>query len=194
MPETWRERLKAALDATDLTAAELLRRAKLPATYWHDIMAKGATPSVDRLAKLISVLGYRLDEIYYGDDNEHLQLTITGASIEGEMWEELDAERARAVPFRVVSDDFIAITIDTADYEPSFRIGDVLCGRKMTGNLDNLIGRDCIVQTKDGERYVKTLQRGTRAGRYTLRSLRRRADIPDVTLAWAAPITMIYRD
>jgi transcriptional regulator with XRE-family HTH domain len=194
MPETWRDRLQAALDATDLTAAELLRRAKLPATYWHDIMAKGSVPSVERLAKLISVLGYRLDEIYYGDETDPLQLTITGASIEGEMWEELDAERARAVPFRVVYDDFIAITVDTADYEPSFRMGDVLCGRKITGNLDNLIGRDCIIQTKTGERYVKTLQRGQRSGRYTLRSLRRREDILDVKLEWAAPITMIYRD
>ena len=111
------------------------------------------------------------------------------------MWNELDARETRVVPFRSLGDDMVAVLVDTMELEPTFRRGDVLCGRRMLGhNLDNVIGRDCIVVTKDGERHIRTLQRGSKPNRYTLRSLRRSDDIQDVRVEWVAPITMILRD
>ena len=195
MPDTWRKRLQAAFDEADLTVAELMRRAGVPATAWHDIMKRGQTPSVDRLARLASALGRTLDEIYTGSETEHLTLRITGACVGGEMWNELDAQASRVVPFRIIGDDMVAVAVDTVELEPTFRRGDVLCGRRMLGqNLDNVIGRDCIVVTRDGERHIRTLQRGSKPNRYTLRSLRRSDDIADVRIEWVAPISMILRD
>lgn len=195
MPDTWRERLQAAFDETNMNVAELMRRAGVPATAWHDIMKRGQNPSVDRLARLASALGRTLDEIYLGTETDLLQLAVTGACTEGEMWEELDARGMRAVPFRMIGDDMVAVSVETMEFEPTFRRGDVLCGRRMIGHaLDNVIGKDCIVATKDGERYIKTLQRGTKPGRFTLRSIRRSPDITDVRVDWVAPITMILRE
>jgi transcriptional regulator with XRE-family HTH domain len=192
---TWRNRLKAALDATDLSVAELMRRAKCPPTAWHDIMARGQTPSVDRLASITKALGKTLDEIYLGTETDNLGLELNGVLQGGDMWSELAQDVVRVVPLRLAGSDFVSITVDTSEYEPDYRRGDVVAGQRLSGNhLDNHIGKDVICVTRDGARYIKTLWRGSKPNRYTLRSMHRNVeDIVDVRLQWAAPITMILR-
>lgn len=55
---------------------------------------------------------------------------------------------------------------------------------------DELLNELCVVKRTDGTILVKTLQRGSRPGVYTLASMND-DPIEDVTLEWAAPIDWI---
>lgn len=61
-------------------------------------------------------------------------------------------------------------------------------------NLDNIVGNECIVQTKDGRRLLTYLNRGSKRGLYTLRShMASVPDLVDVALEWAAPVKIVFR-
>jgi phage repressor protein C with HTH and peptisase S24 domain len=78
---------------------------------------------------------------------------------------------------------------------PVYRPGDVLIGPKRVGQgIARLIGRDSIVQTEKGDRYVKILNKSPLRNHYNLRSYNLTSkDIEAVRLAWAAPIEWIKR-
>lgn len=79
-----------------------------------------------------------------------------------------------------------------------YQRGDVVAGpRSLGANLDNVIGRDCIIETVDGKRYFKILQRGSGRGLFTLASFDPRHpewNVPNVKIKWAAPIKLIVRN
>lgn len=53
---------------------------------------------------------------------------------------------------------------------PAYRDGDILACPEYSGSIDSLIGKDCLIRTADERLLIKTLERGSQAGRYDLTS------------------------
>jgi phage repressor protein C with HTH and peptisase S24 domain len=79
---------------------------------------------------------------------------------------------------------------------PVYRDGDTLFFSYTPDNkqrhLERALNRDAIVQTHDGPRYVKRLERGTKRRRYRLVSYSA-PPIEDVMVDWATPIVWVRR-
>ena len=70
---------------------------------------------------------------------------------------------------------------------PAYQPGDYLFFFPAHGIGDDCLGKDCIVETRDGARYVKTVRKGSRPGLYRLTS-HRGAEMDDIELAWASRV------
>lgn len=191
----WRSRLRDAVNSSGLTRAEIARRAGLNATALRDILDRGKTPSVDNLARIVRVLNLSLGKVYDGDIIGRIQLSISGSLAGGEMVAQFAPEFRPEVHLDISSEDLAFIRIDADDYSPTFRRGDLIGGVRTDGAyVGNLIRRECIVEDTAGRQYVGILMPGSKPGHFTVRSLvPGRDDITDITVAWAAPISLIMR-
>lgn len=198
MMKNWLDRAKAIMDAKGLKDADINRRMSDSGkgTIFTDMKRKGSLPSIEKFAKLADILGTSIGYLYSGAEPASIELPILGVVENKEMWEALSAKDQSTRLLPLFDSDLVAIKVATTEMQPTYRDGDVLVGRRSDGsNLDNLIGRDCIVETKSGERLVKYLARGASAGTYSLRSFDPAvADIENVTILWAAPVQMVVRD
>lgn len=111
------------------------------------------------------------------------------------MWADTSVANGQAITLNLLMQHLVSIAIETNDLLPLYRRGDVVCGPKSVGrHVDNHIGEDCIIRLTTGEQVIRTLHRGSSAGRYTLRSLNRNVeDIEGASVDWVAPIQMILR-
>ena len=193
--QTWVDRALARAKELGLGVTDLNRAVSKNSTTMSDAKRKGAVPSIENFAKIARRLNYTVGELYDGEKSVPETLPLYGSVRGKEMWQVLARNDKKEVPLSFFDKDLIAIQVDTAEMQPSYRMGDVLIGTKMIGrHLDNLIGRDCICETLEGERYVKFLARGVKPGTFNLRSPDPSVkDVEDVKLAWAAPIEMILR-
>lgn len=197
MSDTWRDRLKKALEASDMDAAELVRRAGYPPSNksaWKDMIDYGKDPSIEKLARFTHALGKSLDEIYYGIETDELQLTITGTVSGVDMWEDVPDKDHRSVSVRMLAADHVSIVVDTADLDPNYKRGDVLSGPKMSGkHLSNIVGKDCFLMLPNGERHIRTIEASPKPNHYTLLGIKGGKPLFDKKIDWAAPIQMIWR-
>lgn len=191
----WRQRLTARLHELGLTRAEVARRAGVGPTALRDILDRGQTPSVENLSKIARSLGVSLSYLYEGDSNVKLILTINGISQGRGMWSEVPRRHAKVVPLSFFNDEMVTVEVSDDDLAPNYRRGDIIAGPRSSGDtLSNLIGSDCIIETKSGRRTVCILMHGSKPGRYNLRSFDLRKDEQrDVEVEWAAPIRLILR-
>jgi hypothetical protein len=67
-----------------------------------------------------------------------------------------------------------------------------LCSRRRGVEIQQCIGKDCVVKTDQGEGYVKKLTNGAASGSFTLVSYNA-PPIENVRLLWAAPIIWVKR-
>lgn len=197
MRNKWIKRALALRESLGLSKADLDRAMSNggKGTGFTDMLRKETSPSVDNFAKLARILGISLNELYYGEGSTPATLSIEGVVKGGEMWQALTKKEKKDVPLSFFDKDLAVVQVDTNEMQPVYRSGDVLAGTKAIGkNLDNLIGRDCIVETTTGEKYIKFLSRGQSANTFTLRSFNPAVDdVANVKVAWAAPIQMIIR-
>mgnify|MGYP000373108739 CR=1 FL=1 len=123
-------------------------------------------------------------------------MPIVGFVSAGEGWTPFDGDGpVDEVDIAVAEGPAVALVVRGTSMVPAYRDGDVLIGTKRpTQNLVRLIGMDCIIETRRGERYVKFLSRGSIRGRYNLKSYNpAHTDIENADVAWAAPITFVLR-
>lgn len=203
MSDGWRAVALQRMAELGMNQAEFCRKTGYSKSVFRDLFhgrpTKGvrpSEPSVERARQIAHVLGLTLSTLFEGETASPSTITINGVvGGRGDMWVNIPIKSARAVPLSMLAGDVSVVLVDGEEHEPDYRRGDVLCGQHMIGKaLDNIIGLDCIIETTDGERLLKCLMRGSRPGRYTLRSLRRGiGDIVDAKLKWAAPIQMILR-
>ncbi|WP_068459870.1 hypothetical protein [Hyphomicrobium sulfonivorans] len=197
MTQDWRDRVRQLVEAKGLIPADMNRLLGDggKGTMYTNIMA-GTQPKIENFAKLASVLGTSVGYLYSGKEPGSIELPILGVVENKEMWEALSDKKqcSRLIP--LFDSDLVSVQVSTNEMQPTYRSGDLLVGRRSAGsNLDNLIGRDCIIETVKGERFVKFLARGSVAGLYSLRSFD--PSVPDVdnaSIAWAAPVQMVVRD
>lgn len=193
---TWRDRLRAVLDGPpklDMKAISL--RAGLGATFVRDILERGRQPSVDNFVAVCGAIGVSPLALIYGDEVPRIDVPVVGSISNGEDWSASPEAAISPLELTLAGEDLVGIDVIGDRLSPAYRNGDLLLGHRQFGKyLDNIIGLDCIVRTTEGKGHIKILKRGTRPGRYTLKSIRPLIDdIENVAIEWAAPIKWIKR-
>ena len=199
----WRKRLGDAIEAIaaaggpDMKA--LSKKAGLSAGYIHSILKQGRTPSVEKFLRVAEACGVEPGWLLFGDERFQLQFPVIGSAATAEGWQPTEGSRIDKVPFEPGTDshDMIVIEVRGHSNAPAYRDQDLLfCSRHAGGNLHNIVvGRDCVVRTRDGVGYIKHVVEGTRPGAFNLRSVSNPVakDVKNVALDWAAPIVWIKR-
>lgn len=87
-----------------------------------------------------------------------------------------------------------ALRVRGNSMQPAYYDGDVIFYAPETDVRPpkELLGRECVIRTRDGHMYVKRLQKGTREGRFLLVSYNS-DPIVDERIDWACPVKYIQR-
>lgn len=175
----------------------LSQRAGLGESYVRDILNRDREPSVENLQKIADLLNVSVAWIVNGEDGVmHVKIPVVGYASAGEGWTPFDESNVgETIAFELNGPDYIGIQVRGDSMSPVFRDGDhLLCRRTTSPNVDNFIGLECVLRTTAGENYVKILARGSRPGRFNLRSYNPLfRDIEDVKIEWIAPILWVKR-
>ena len=168
-------------------------KAGLSESAVRDVLNRGSSPSIDAFLAICGAAGVSPSHVLEGGEFQ-LSVPIVGIVSAGEGWTEADPSSS-PVEFALAADDTIAIEVKGDSMAPVYRNGDLLfCNRRFGPHADNLIGLDCVIKTADGRNFLKILKRGSRPGRFALKSYNVVVeDIEDVALAWAAPVAWIKR-
>lgn len=196
MAEDWRERLRRIIAETPgLTMKGVSLKTGLNASTVQTLLTRGSSPTAETVISIANALGVSPSYLLTGEESARISIPIVGMVSAGEGWVPIEDGGQSPVEFDLGSHDTIALEVRGNSMSPVYRHGDVLiCARQFGSNADNLIGLDCVMRTTDGHHYVKILQRGSRTGRFNLRSYNpAEQDIEDVSLAWVAPVRWIKR-
>lgn len=191
----WKSRMRAFIKETKgVSMKGLSLKAGLGETAVRDILEREVNPSLDTFLAICDAADRDPFFFLYGDQDRSLTIPIKGIVSAGEGWTQVDDNR-ESVEFSLADGHTFGIEVRGDSMSPVYRDGDYLiCIERSGRNVDNLIGLDCAVLTMDGEGYIKILKRGTRPGRYNLKSYNPVFDdIENVALRWAAPIIWIRR-
>ncbi len=174
-------------------------KAGLSESAVRDTLNRGTEPTVETFCAIASAAGVSPGWLLHGDERFRIEIPLVGIASGGEGWTpfaEQSTSRPRdTVEFELGDHDVIAIEVRGDSMSPVYRDRDRLfCQRRAANFAHNLIGQDCVLRTASGENYVKILAKGSRHGRFNLRSYNPVfKDIEDVALEWAAPIVWIKR-
>jgi hypothetical protein len=195
----WEERVaKRRHELGGMTEAEMLRAAELNVGYLSNLRKRGVSPTIETLNKIVRALNWTLRDLFADAPRKELKLRYVNEIRGGEMWTPAPGT-AREFPLSVLEEDLVSFEVTTDDYRSAgYQRGDIVAGPRSLGeHLDNIIGRDCIIETTKGERYFKILQRGSSPGLFTLASFDPRhpeRNVSNVKIKWAAPIKLIVRN
>ncbi len=207
----WAIRLDRKRKELGWSKAELARRADVPAPllrrYLTDEIANPRGDILKRLAAAVDV-----DEIWlrHGQGPETLDIPLVGYTAAGESWIAFDGVHpgasahpgagAHADPHATVSltlagADPVAIEVRGSSMAPVYRAGDrLLCSRMRGIDLEDVLGKDCVVCTLTGDRLIKQVYAGRDKNTFRLRSYNPDfEDIEGAHLEWAAPVIWIKR-
>jgi hypothetical protein len=196
MKTTWRDRLRGLIEGSPgLDMKEISLKAGQGATFVRDIVYRERSPSVDKFAAVCEAIGVTPMWMIYGDEAPHITVPVVGIVAAGEGWLGTDNAKFEPLEFAIRGDDLIGIEVRGDSMSPVYRDGDtLLCSRHFGRHVDNLVGLDCAVLTDDGRGYLKILKRGSKPGRYNLKSYNPHIDdIENVQVDWAAPVSWIKR-
>ncbi len=97
--------------------------------------------------------------------------------------------------FKSLAPNSILMLVTTEEMLPVYSPGDYIGGRYIKGkDLENAIGKDCIVKTRQGEQFFRRLIKNSTSGGYNLVCLNPswggtlEPVIYDVAVEWAAPV------
>lgn len=168
--------------------------AGLKSTAVRDAIRTG-NPTVRTLVPIADFLNVSLEQLVFGVEDRPIEIPVVGIVSAGDGWLNPDETNHDPIEFRLNGQGMIAIEIRGDSMYPAYRNGDFLVCTKHEGpHLDNLVGLDCAILTRDGQGYVKKLLRGAKKNRYNLKSYNLAyEDIIDVEVAWAAPVQWIKR-
>jgi len=100
--------------------------------------------------------------------------------------------------FKAINPDPIAVIVNDNGMEPMYSIGDFVGGnKKINLQIENLIGKNCIVETLQGDIFVRKLLKGSKGQLYNLVCINIGTDqqpiIPDIKIKCAARIVLHRR-
>jgi repressor LexA len=195
MVETLITRLQSLMEEKGYNPTSLSKLAGIGPTGVRDILnGIVVSPKVQTIAKIANVLGVSSKWLISGDEDDRIRIPLVGIVSAGEGWIPCDPDH-RQVDFEPGATDMIAVEIRGDSMLPTYRDGDVLiCNRQRGRSVADQVGKDCVVETADGQNLVKVLKKGSRKGLYTLKSYNPRYDdIENVGVAWAAPVLWVKR-
>lgn len=191
-------RIAEAIEAQSTTQQALADHLGISHSAVNQWIAKDAGPKRSRLQKVAEFLRIRLQWLLTGEGEMTDDVVIVGKVGAGAEMHSVDdhalgagldsIERPPGMFGRVVG-----VEVEGDSMWPVYRPGDVIVYRRETvTDFTTMVGKDCIVRTRDGRYFVKMLRRRTKPGRYTLGSWNG-PDIEDVPLEWAAPVLWVKR-
>ncbi len=124
----------------------------------------------------------------FDDENARVLTDYKHWCIKTESKENLEA--APSTPEGSALAEVIKVKGD-ANY-PAYKDGDLIYLADKTGKIEDMVGRECMIQLADGRRLLKTLSKGSRKNFFTLLSYNA-PPIDDVKVTWVAPINWIKR-
>lgn len=86
-----------------------------------------------------------------------------------------------------------AVKVRGDSMAPVYRNGDLIYFQRDGTPPADLVGHDCIAQVRNGPTYIKLLVRGSKHGRFGLRSYRDTPEIVDQDIEWAARVLWVKR-
>lgn len=196
MDSNWRQRLSRLIIERGFSRKSLSRAAGLGETYLRDVIDIGRDPGVEKLTIICDLLGVPIEYVLHGDGAVAQRVPIIGAVAGAvESWIPIDDERSEIELTVGGGGAPIALEVRGDSMRPAYRPGDIIIASRATsGSFQRLLGLDCVVLTKSGERYVKFLIKGGMRHRFNLRSYATGFDdIENVELEWAAPIMWVRR-
>lgn len=194
MDKDWRQRLQLIIKERGVAVTRLSEDAGLDRSTLQKVL-NGGNISVVKFLNVCRALGVRPGEILEGEERFSPSVPIVGFVSAGEGWTPIEGIHTEVVDTEIATPDTIAVEVRGDSMSPVYRNGDTLiCHRVFGPYVDNLIGRDCVVQTADGRHYVKILKRSSKPNRVTLKSYDPLVDdIEDVAISWAAPVLWVKR-
>lgn len=194
--EDWRDRLKRLIEERGLNMKQLSLAAGLGETAVRDMLQKVTSPRIDTVLAIADQLGITLTELMEGRQNGPRKVSVIGYVSAGEGWTPFEGDGpVDDIEISIEGGAPVGLVVRGDSMTPVYRDGDLLIGAKRpTANVAKLIGRDCIVETTRGERFVKFIGKGSIRGRFNLKSYNpMHPDKENVEIAWAAPISMVIR-
>ncbi len=195
MSEIFKKRLNELMEERGYNMKSLSLAAGLSDTYVRGVLKRGRTPSVKNAELLAKELGVTSAYLLGEDTKASYSVPIIGKASAGEGWTPYDTlDDQLDIDFSDKS--LISIVVEGDSMHPIYRNGDYLiCDRVDGANIHNIVGRDCIIYTADGDSYIKILNKGSSPTTYNLRSYNPTyPDIEDVKIKWAAPVVWIKRN
>lgn len=195
------KRLKTLRKLTDLTREAIAKRYAISASTlrsWEDGKATGLTEQgARRIIDAFKREGIQcnIGWLMYGKGNQPFfkigvtepSPTITVIDDDKDITNELNyfIQHHPHAAYFVVQDDAM---------EPLYCKGDYIAGNQRYGKaIDELVGKNCIVETKTGDKYVRFLRQGSKPNVYHLFCINQNTQVKfpvlyDVSLLSAAPV------
>jgi len=198
-PEARGKRLKFLRMSTGLSRREVQDKYRISASTiqsWEDAKAGGLTmKGAKRVIAVFKEEGLRcsIDWLLYGigtppqlsnklfDDEEGGETTTTPIEIPGED----QAIVNELLEFRKNNPDAIEYKILAGDdgMAPMYKENDYVAGKRRLGDaINNVVGFDCIIETRDNEILFRRLKPGRKPNTYTLISVNTNATIAEPVL------------
>ncbi|SNS53753.1 repressor LexA [Sphingomonas laterariae] len=186
--ERIREAIRRAMTRKGIKAKPLAKAAGLGETAVRDILEPSSTDiKFSTLNKLADALECSLEDLMGVDEVPLTGRIGAGGTI---IFEDAGTDQTVMRPPNI-GGKLEALEVAGDSMMPKFSDGDVIyIQRTHDGVLPAYIGEYCAVRLVTGETYLKLLAKGSRPGRFTLRSLNA-ADIEDVEVEWATPVVFI---
>lgn len=193
-PEKRGQRLKSLRMMTGLSRKALEEEYHISASTiqsWEDAKAGGLTEKgAKRAIAVFKEEGIRcgVDWLLYGIGTPP-QLSnklFDGSNERPEPIEVPTEDRAivnELLVFRQNNPDAVEYIITDDGMTPAFAIGDYVAGkRRLAPHLETVIGKNCIIETRDNEILFRRVKAGSRPGLYTLTCVNPDTSVRDITL------------
>lgn len=193
-PEMRGQRLKSLRMMTGLSRKKLEQDYHISASTiqsWEDAKAGGLTKKgAERAIAVFIDQGIRcsVDWLLYGIGTPP-QLSNKLFENSGERHEPIEVpteDRAivnELLVFRQNNPDAVEYIIIDDGMAPGFATGDYVAGKRRSSlHLDSVLGKNCIVETRDNEILFRRVKAGSKPGVYTLTCLNPDTSVREITL------------
>jgi DNA-binding Xre family transcriptional regulator len=180
--------LRRAMERKGIKAKPLSIAAGLGETAVRDILLPDATDvKIGTLNKLAMSLDCALEDLIGADAVPLAGRIGAGGAI---VFEDLGFDQSVVRP-PSIGGRLEALEVVGDSMLPRYSAGDVVyIQRTHDGVLPGYVGEYCAIRLASGETFLKLLARGSRPGRFTLRSLNA-DDMEDVEVEWATPVVFV---
>jgi DNA-binding transcriptional regulator YiaG len=155
---------------------------------------KGAKKLIEAFIKL----GLMCSEDWLLTGNGQAPILLQGMSeLPNEMSEDLCILR-EIETFKALNPDPVVVIVQDNGMEPMYAIGDFVGGnRKKSDQIDRLIGKNCIIETLQGDTFVRKILKGSKPQLFNLACINIGTDqqpiIPDMRIKCAAKIVLVRK-
>ena len=187
MDQKWKKRLVTKMEERGFNKRSLSLACGFNETQVRLLLSRSSNPKIETVEALCEVLGVSVSYFMYGHENMQ-ETPIIGTVSAGSGHMNFDDEENNGT---VMTPQHLgkvyAVKIEGNSMFPRYEDGWMVAFGAKAASLDEVIDKECVVLTKDGEHYLKTLKHGTKPGTATLGSYNW-PDIENVEIEWAAKL------